>query len=447
VDVGGTKILAAVWTPSRGIVGRKRCPTPFEGDTEKVIEAILGTIEEAMQDAGVSPEDVSAIGLAIPGVVDPDSGRVAITPNMNLTGANIVKAIQKRIKVPIELGNDVNLGTLGEVWLGAARDAASVVGMFIGTGIGGGLFLDGKIIRGCRETAGEIGLMVMEIGGPKCGCGSRGCLEAIASRTAIERDIRKAVRKGAESAIADLAKDFPDRIKSSALREALDAEDPVVSAVMEKASSAIGYACLSIRHLLDPEVIVLGGGVIEACGEFMLPIIDRIMAEDPLTGARSGGRVMLSLLGDDAVVLGGVALAMQKTGANPFEAKARRSIVSPSMEVAGPGEVVVEEKGYQASISVRLDGKVRKLKVGDFTEPKKTGRREVTKEGLEKAARGGPAVLFVGRVSDETAEVPRDGLDLLNRRGIEVRVLPLKKAVTAYVECEERKAIVLLLDA
>ena len=219
--------------------------------------------------------------------------------------------------MPVAVGNDVNLGTLGEKWLGAARGAGSVVGIFVGTGIGGGVIVDDHLVRGAREAAGEIGHIVMLPGGPRCGCGNRGCLEAVASRSAIEREIRKAVRAGGKSTLSKLLRRDKTPIKSKPLWRALKAKDPIVTDIMRRAAQFLGYACLTVRHLVDPDVIVLGGGVIEACGDFVLPIVQKIVASDALPGARRGGEIVESKLGDDAVALGAVAIAQELIGESP----------------------------------------------------------------------------------------------------------------------------------
>ena len=318
VDVGGTKILATLVKRSGKVLARRRLRTPRDADPALVLTTIADAVEELLAKAKAPRKAIVAIGLAIPGVVDGDAGRIVITPNMNLSGVDVIRKMRKRIDVPILLGNDVNLGTLGEAWLGAARGARTVVGIFVGTGIGGGVILNGRLHRGCRESAGEIGHLIMQPGGPRCGCGSRGCLEALASRTAIERDIREAIASGRSSVVPELLDDETSLIRSGTLKKALARADEVVTDVMRHASEILGYACLSIRHLIDPEVIVLGGGVIEACGDFVLPIVEDIVASDPLTGARQAGRIEASLLGDDAVALGAVALAQQAAGRHPL---------------------------------------------------------------------------------------------------------------------------------
>ncbi len=317
VDVGGTKILAALVRPCGEILARERCDTPSKAAPRESLKAILAAMEGALAEGGVNHDDLAAAGLGIPGVVDPDRGRVVVTPNMNLTGVAIRAAVRRSFRLPVAVGNDVNLGTLGERWLGAARGAASVVGIFVGTGIGGGVIVDGRLVRGAREAAGEIGHIVMLPGGPRCGCGNRGCLEAVASRSAIERELRKAIAAGRRTVLRESLPKGRGPIKSKALRRALRAKDPLVCDVMRRAAEFLGYACLTVRHLVDPDVIVLGGGVIEACGDFVLPIVQKIVASDALPGARRGGEVVQSKLGDDAVALGAVAIAQELIGESP----------------------------------------------------------------------------------------------------------------------------------
>ena len=189
-----------------------------------------------------------------------------------------------RFKTPIIIGNDGNFGALGETWLGSARNAKSALYICVGTGIGAGLVQRGKLWRGDRESAGEIGHMIMQLGGPKCGCGGHGCFEALASRTAIERDLREAISGGRKSVLLELAGGDLSVIRSGMIRKALDVEDELVCKVMRRAAEVLGYACVNVRHLIDPEAIVFGGGVIEACSDFIMPIIENIV------GHRSAAR-------------------------------------------------------------------------------------------------------------------------------------------------------------
>jgi len=310
IDVGGTKIAAAVVTPAGKILGREKGPTPRGRGAKAVLAAIAAVVEEAMLDADVKPRKLKGIGVGVPGIVDAVGGKVVAAPNIPIAGAPISQFLARRFGVPVTLGNDVNIGVLGERWLGAGRGVDDMVGVFPGTGVGGGVVCGGRLLTGAHGAAAELGHIVLNPGGPLCGCGARGCLEAYASRRAIERDLREGARGGRPTQIAELNGGKLDVIKSRVLAEALRLGDPLVTDVMRAAAERLGDGCTAIRHCFDPKLIVLGGGLIEACGGFILPIVRERLAADPLFKRVGECRVKVSELGDDAVILGAVALAL-----------------------------------------------------------------------------------------------------------------------------------------
>lgn len=445
VDVGGTNIQASLVEEAGNVLAREKRPTPREGGPDEALDAIEGAVRELLDDAGIPAAgsgdagDLTAIGVAVAGVVDPKKGRVVVTPNMNLSGARVVKELRDRFGVRIALGNDTNLGTLGEVWLGAARGASSAFGILLGTGIGGGFVVRKRLWRGYRDSAAEVGHIVMEMGGPECGCGNRGCFEALASRTAIERDIRAAVRAGEETALTDILDGDLSQIKSGALRDALAAEDEVVTRVLRRASEVLGHACLTVRHLVDPEVIVLGGGVIEACGEFVFPIVREIVEADRLPGSREGGEVRLSALGDDAVVLGAVALARIRAKRSPFSRRFAAVPDYPAVEGTSFGEVTVGGTTYDHDLLIRAGGEIKKRKKGPAKKRYGTSHKLGPKE-LSRTCRGGPEVLFVGTGQSAQVELTDEGRAYLERRGIEVEMHPTPEVGEAFNRCRRRKA-------
>jgi len=447
VDVGGTKIQATLADLCGMVLGSERRPTPHGKGPQAVFEEIVAAISEVLSagsaaNNGAEPDSVRAVGLAIPGVVDPAAGRVVVTPNMELSGADAVAFLEETLGVPVALGNDCNLGTLGEEWLGAARDADSAVGIFIGTGVGGGFVRKGKVWRGHRYAAMEIGHMVMEIDGPECGCGNRGCLEALASRTAIEREIRCAVKAGRKTALSKLLDGDLSSIRSGALRQAADDDDDLVCEVLRRASRVLGYACMTLRHVLDPEVIVLGGGVIEACSAFMLPIIQEVVESDRLSGAHEEVRILVSSLDDDAVALGAVALAQIRVGVDPFDADTRRAYardVYAKVTDYGFGSISVGSETYEHDIYIRVSGKVRKRKKSQ-AKKRYGNSHTIGPEELEKACRGGPEVLFVGTGQSGLVSMTEEARRFLRLRSIEVLDVPTPEAAEAYNKCEQRKA-------
>lgn len=282
VDVGGTKIVAGLVNHRGRILERRKVPTPAAG-AAVVCETIADVVFDVLDRAGLGRRDISGIALGFPGIVDPQQRQVIFAGNMKTAGFPFGLRLQKRFRVPVAMGNDVNLGLLGERWLGVGKNTRHLVGIFAGTGVGGGILLDGTLLTGARNAASEIGHMILDVNGPLCTCGNRGCLEAFVGRWAIERDIRRALRQGKKSIVTGLVGSNPRSIKSRVLKQALRKKDAVVSRIMKRVSLMLGLACVSLRHILDPEMIVLGGGILEACGPRMLPRIRAVVRSDPLS--------------------------------------------------------------------------------------------------------------------------------------------------------------------
>jgi glucokinase len=439
VDVGGTKVQAALVSETGTILARQRSATPRTGGPEQVLAVIENVIEETLSKAREDQQGLAAIGIAVPGVVDPDRGQVVFTPNMSLTGVALGAHLEGRFKVPVAVGNDCNLGALGERWLGSARNARSVMVIMVGTGIGGGFVRKRKLWRGAREAAAEIGHIVMQINGPPCGCGNRGCLEALASRSAIEREIRSGIAAGRPSILPELCGGDLGVIRSGAIRKALDCQDPLVTEVVRRAAEILGHACLTVRHLLDPEVIVLGGGVIEACSEFIAPIVENIVGNDHLPGAREGGQVLLSALGDDAVTLGAVALARKHIGRSPFKKRFQVMPRYPQIRRVTFGEITVGRKSHNHDIYISVQGKVRKRQKS-LAKQLYGNAHIVGPNELDIVCRGGPEVLIVGTGKEGRVELTEEACRYLNQRSIRLQMLPTSEAVGAYNRCEARKA-------
>lgn len=321
MDLGGTKILAAVVDSDGRIIAEAKLKTRAQEGPDAVLQRLEEAARSAVRQAGIDWKNVLGTGIGVPGPVDPDGGIVHHTPNLpGWEDVPIGPQLSELLSVPVYLENDVNLGTLGEHALGAGRGTRDMVGIFVGTGIGGGLILDGRLRTGFRHAAAEIGHMVVMAGGPVCGCGKRGCLEALASRTAIERDIQIGLSAGRESVISELAGKDGGRLTSGVLAKALRREDPLVMEVMQRAQWYLGLMTGSIVNLIDPEMIVFGGGVAEALAEsFVAPI--RVTARQHFiqqTGADKV-RIVAAQLGDHAAVLGGAVLVRQQAQQPPIK--------------------------------------------------------------------------------------------------------------------------------
>jgi glucokinase len=314
MDLGGTKILAAIVGADGHIAAETKAKTRGREGPDAVIGRIADTAREAVRKARLSWDEIRAIGIGAPGPMNPETGVVYNPPNLpGWDEIALGPRLAEALGVPVAVENDVNLGTLGEFALGAGRGTRDMVGIFVGTGVGGGLILDGALRSGFRHAAAEVGHMIVLADGPVCGCGKRGCLESVASRTAIERDIRLGLAAGRQSAIPKLMKGR-GRMSSGVLAKALLSGDPLVSEVLGKAQWYLGLHVASVVNLVDPEMIVLGGGVVEALGDgFLEPV--RLTARQyyiQQTDAEKV-RIVAAQLGDLAGVLGAAVLARQKS--------------------------------------------------------------------------------------------------------------------------------------
>ncbi len=317
IDLGGTKILAAVVDQQGRILGTAKRRTHAERGVNEVIARIARTAQEAVANAHLDMTAIRAAGIGAPGVADHNTGVLEFAPNLpDWTNIPLGTRLGQMLGVPVLVENDVNAGTYGEATAGVAHDFASVVGIFPGTGIGGGIVLDGKLWRGARNAAAEIGHMVVMIDGPQCGCGRRGCIEALASRTAIERDIAGEIRGGRSSLVTTLLDLEREPITSGVLARALEERDPLISDVVGRAAYHLGVFTASLVNALDPQCIVYGGGLIEACGEFMLPIIRANTYRHLIRPVHPDALPVLeAALGDNAVVIGSALLASASAGA------------------------------------------------------------------------------------------------------------------------------------
>lgn len=321
MDLGGTKILAAVVDPEGRILAEVKSATRAEEGPDAVIQRMARTAQKAARLSSIDWTQVAGIGVGAPGPMDPEKGVVYTPPNLpGWDKIALAPRLTKALEVPVYLENDVNLGTLGEYALGAGQGVKDMVGIFVGTGVGGGLILDGKLRGGFRHAAGELGHMIVMADGPVCGCGKRGCLESVTSRTAIERDIRLGIAAGRKSTVANLIRE-EKRLTSGVLARALRRGDPLVTEVVGRAQWYLGLAAASIVNILDPESVVFGGGIVEALGkEFLAPI--RTVARQYYIQKAGAGRVRIvsAKLGDHAGVLGAAVLARRRLSsrANQF---------------------------------------------------------------------------------------------------------------------------------
>ncbi len=309
VDVGGTSMRASLLGPDGKILAESEAKTDVGSGPAGIRAQVVGLVTQALESAGVTESALRGVGVGVPGAVDPGTGEVHHAPNLGWTRVALAAELGRELGVPVWIENDVNAAVLGEARQGAARGASSVLGVWVGTGIGGGLMVGGELYRGARGAAAEIGHQILLPDGPLCGCGNRGCVEALASRTAIEREIRRRIERGEPSEVTGLlAKRGKDRMTSGILRDAYRKGDEVVKGAIEGAIRYLGMAVGSWISVLDPELVVLGGGVVEKLGK---PYVAAVRSEALRYAVRAAGpqpRIVASELGDRAGTLGAASL-------------------------------------------------------------------------------------------------------------------------------------------
>ena len=311
LDIGGTKIAGALVSASGNIRHRIKTSTPKKVKAKEIYACVTGAVDELIHAGGIRPSCIKGIGVGVPGIVDTRNHHILAAPNIALTGFPLSASLKRKFHKRVVMTNDVNAGLLGEAWAGAAKGLTHVVGIFPGTGVGGAVISDGKLLLGAQGAATELGHVIVHLDGPLCHCGNRGCLEALTSRWAIERDIRLAVKAGRNTIVKKLNDGKLDMIKSRILKEALIKNDAVVKSVMTKVAVVLGKTSISLNHTFNPQAIIFGGGVIKACGNFILPIVVKEVNADPFFKKFNTCRILSSKLGDDAVILGAARLAQQ----------------------------------------------------------------------------------------------------------------------------------------
>jgi len=313
VDLGGTKIAGAVVDAQGRIRQRVFKLTEAQDGPNAVLDRIVHVVRESVRDAGLELNKILAVGIGSPGPLDPDAGVVVHSPN--LPGWDRVRVkdhVQQALGRPVFMDNDCNVATLAEHVLGAGRGVSDLIGLFLGTGIGGGVIIANRLHRGFSKQGGELGHVVVDVNGPKCGCGQRGCIEALASRHVICREIVEAVRKGRRSVITETD---PAKLRTTLLAQALARNDPLVREIMTKAMEYLGVAVASIAHVVSPEMVILGGGILEALSDEMLAAVENSARKRALPLVMDGVKFVRAQLGEDAGVLGAAVLARQAVGA------------------------------------------------------------------------------------------------------------------------------------
>jgi glucokinase len=310
IDLGGTKIQAAVIGEDHEVLGAVRDQTPLQGGPKAIAAKMVAVLRAAAEQAGVQTSDLAGIGVGSPGSVDAEAGTVSTAKNLSDWGGTFAlrDALQSELGAPVYLGNDVDLATDAEFEVGAAREYDSLLGVFWGTGVGGGIILDGRPWTG-RGTAAEIGHMVVKMDGARCPCGRKGCMEAYAGRGAMEARARRRVEKGEKTHLFKIMEERGrDRLSSGIWERALERGDRLAQELLEEAVEALGNGVASAVNLLDPEAVVIGGGLGLRLGQPWLEKIRAAMLPHLFVDS-DPPPILLAELGDLGGAHGGALLA------------------------------------------------------------------------------------------------------------------------------------------
>jgi glucokinase len=310
IDLGATKISTALVDAVGKIIAQDYRETRAVEGQKAVIERMVDAAHQVMDEANIAPAQITAVGVCSPGPTDSRTGVVTAPPNLpGWKDVPLKQIIEEALGITTFLENDANAAALGEHRFGAGRGVQNMIYVTASTGIGGGLILNGQLYRGATGAAGEIGHITVLPWGPYCGCGNRGCLEALASGTAIAREGREMVRRGVPTLIADLAEGNPERVTAKLVAEAADKGDAEAQELLAEAMSYLGVGMANLVNLFNPELIVIGGGLTNM-GEGLFGPVRRTIERRAFFAAAQAARVVPAQLGDDVGVLGAVAVAM-----------------------------------------------------------------------------------------------------------------------------------------
>jgi glucokinase len=315
VDLGGTNIVAgALAEDGSDVLALRSEPTRADQGADAVVDRMARMIEsvitETITQTGAQRDDMIGVGVGAPGPLDRERGIVVTTPNLGWTNFPLRDVISERARLPVRIDNDANCATLGEWWLGAARGANNVIGMTIGTGIGGGVILGGRVYHGSSDVAGEIGHATIDINGRRCKCGNYGCLEAYASCPSIADRAREAVSGDEDALLVRMVGGDMNKITAATVYEAAQRGDEVAIDVVRETARFLGAGVANLLNIFNPDVVVIAGGVTQA-GEALFAPLRREVRRRAFAPAFEACQIVPGILAAPGVV-GAVAAYKQQ---------------------------------------------------------------------------------------------------------------------------------------
>lgn len=312
IDLGGMSAKAGILDERGVMLYQKRCPTSAEDAPAKTAEALAGLVLSMAKEYGLRREDVYAVGVGSPGIIDSRRGVVVNWSNFNWKDVPLAELISSHLNIPVFVTNDANAAALGEARFGSGKSYADSVMITLGTGVGGGIVLDGKLVEGYRSAGGELGHTVIRQGGIKCTCGRRGCFERYASATALKRDTEAAMLRHRDSLMWEIAPTVADITGKTAFEAARRGDKPAQKIVRDYIRS-LGEGIANIVNLLRPQVVIVGGGVSNEGEALLRPVREFVYRNILAPNDYAPLEIVRATLGNDAGMYGAAAYAMDRT--------------------------------------------------------------------------------------------------------------------------------------
>ncbi|MBU6391076.1 MAG: ROK family protein [Planctomycetes bacterium] len=307
IDLGGTNLKAGLVDKGGKITHRLSIKTNYNADPQAISNQIFELIYEIIKEAHVKKSDIIGVGLGSPGLIDKKGETIIFSPNLpRWRNIPIKLLVTERFNAPCVLENDANAAAWGEKWVGAGKDVSSLVMLTLGTGIGGGIVIGNKLWRGANNVAAEIGHMIIQMDGPKCSCGNNGCIEAYASATAMVRRFKELLKSGVSSSLKDSRE-----ITAKIINDAAFQGDKASLDVIEETGRYLGIALVNIMHILNPEMIVLTGGMIGS-GELLMNPIRQVTKQKAFEASYKDTKIVFSQLGNDAGIIGAAGCLLKE---------------------------------------------------------------------------------------------------------------------------------------
>ncbi len=304
IDLGGTNIAAGLVDEKYSIVGRASVPTDMPASAEEIAQKIATLCELVCDKAGVSMAQVSGIGIGAPGAVNPETGEVIFACNIDMRNTNLAQMVGARTNIPCKIENDANAAAYGEYIAGAGRGCCDFILLTIGTGIGGGIIIGGKLFAGSNYAGGEIGHMVTHAGGEKCSCGRSGCFERYASASALVRRAQALVSDKKDSMIMQLAGRDISAINAKKICDAADAGDETAKELLADFTRELAAGLTNIVNIFQPEIICVGGGMSAQGEKLLAPVREILYKENYARDIESQVKLVAAELGNDAGIIG-----------------------------------------------------------------------------------------------------------------------------------------------